>query len=96
MHNTKRCQIIFGVMCNAKISRTNKFMLTVEAIYDGKKFVVLERFPKEKRFKVIITFVEELDEREESRDFTAQNDSFEFWNDQREDIYQDFLIENEQ
>ncbi len=71
-------------------------MLTVEAIYDRKKFVVLERFPKEKRFKVIITFVEELDEREESRDFTAQNDSFEFWNDQREDIYQDFLIENEQ
>ncbi len=46
-------------------------MLTVEAIYDRKKFVVLERFPKEKRFKVIITFVEELDEREESRDFTA-------------------------
>ena len=70
-------------------------MLAIAAIYDGKKFVVLEQFPKEKRFKVIITFVEELDEMEESRDFTAQNDSFEFWNDQREDIYQDFLTEDE-
>lgn len=70
-------------------------MLTVEGIYDGKNFVVTERFPKEKRFKVMITFVEELDETEELRDFTAQNDSFEFWNDSREDLYQDFLTEEQ-
>lgn len=70
-------------------------MLTVEGIYDGKNFVVTEGFPKEKRFKVIITFVEELDETEELRDFTARNDSFEFWNDSREDLYQDFLNEKQ-
>jgi len=70
-------------------------MLTVEGIYDGKQFVVSEQFPKEKRFKVIITFVEELDDTEELRDFSAQNDSFEFWDDPREDLYQDFLSVNE-
>ena len=68
-------------------------MLTVEGIYDGKQFVVAEQFPKEKRFKVIITFLEELDETEELRDFAAQTVSFEFWNDSREDLYQDFLSE---
>ncbi|MCY7377105.1 MAG: hypothetical protein LH472_14185 [Pyrinomonadaceae bacterium] len=68
-------------------------MLTVEGIYDGKNFVVLEGFPKEKRFKVMITFVEELDQTEELRDFSAQNDTFEFWNDSRENLYQDFLNE---
>ncbi len=71
-------------------------MLTVEGIYDGKQFVVSERFPKEKRFKVIVTFLEELDETEELRDFTARNDSFEFWNHSREDLYQDFLSEKRQ
>ncbi len=71
-------------------------MLTVEGIYDGKNFVALEGFPKEKRFKVMITFVEELDESEELRDFSANNDSFEFWTDSREDLYQDFLNEKQQ
>ncbi len=71
-------------------------MLIVEGIYDGKNFVALEKFPKERRFKVMITFVEELDETEELRDFSANNDSFEFWNDSREDIYQDFLSEKQQ
>lgn len=71
-------------------------MLTVEGIYDGKNFVALEKFPKERRFKVMITFVEELDETEELRDFSANTDSFEFWNDSREDLYQDFLNEKQQ
>ena len=71
-------------------------MLTVEGIYDGKNFVALEKFPKERRFKVMITFVEELDETEELRDFSANNHSLEFWNDSREDIYQDFLVEKQQ
>lgn len=71
-------------------------MLTVEGIYDGKNFVALERFPREKRFKVMITFVEELDEAGELRNFSANNESFEFWHDSREDIYQDFLNEEQQ
>ena len=71
-------------------------MLTVTGIYDGEKFVVLEKFPNEKRFKVMITFVEEMDEDKELRNFSANTESFEFWNDSREDLYQDFLDEKQQ
>lgn len=39
----------------------------------------------------MIIFTEESDEDKELRNFTARNDSFEFWNDSREDLYQDFL-----
>jgi hypothetical protein len=67
-------------------------MLTVKGIYNGKDFVALEKFPKNKNFKVVITFVEEIDEREELRQFSAQTDAFSFWNDEREDLYQDFLF----
>lgn len=67
-------------------------MLTVKGIYNGKEFVALENFPKNKNFKVIITFVEELDEDEEIRNFSAQTDTFDFWNDEREDLYKDYLV----
>jgi hypothetical protein len=40
---------------------------------------------------VIITFVDEIDETEEIRNLSAQTDSFEFWKDEKEDIYQDYL-----
>lgn len=66
-------------------------MLTVNGIYNGKEFVVSEKFPKNKNFKVIITFVEEIDEPEEVRQFAAQTDALAFWSDEREDLYQDFL-----
>lgn len=70
-------------------------MLAIEGIYDGKNFIPLEKFPVKKKFKVIITFVEEFDEAEELRDFTAQTNAFEFWENTEEDIYQDFLaVEN--
>lgn len=66
-------------------------MLTVKGIYNGSEFVALENFPKNKNFKVIITFVEELDEEDEIRNFSAQTDALDFWNDENEDLYQDFL-----
>lgn len=66
-------------------------MLTVKGIYNGSEFVALENFPKNKAFKVIITFVEELDEDEEIRHFSAQMDALDFWKDEQEDLYQDFL-----
>lgn len=66
-------------------------MLTVNGIYNGKEFVVSEKFPKNKNFKVIITFVEEIDETEDVRQFAAQTDALAFWADEREDLYQDFL-----
>ena len=67
-------------------------MQTIEGIFDGKNFIPLESVPVSKRHRVIITFVEEMDEDEEIRDLSAQTDSFIFWEDEREDIYQDFLV----
>ncbi len=66
-------------------------MLAVEGIYDGKHFIVLDKVPFSKTYKVIITFVEEIDEPAEARDFTARTDALAFWHDEREDLYQDYL-----
>lgn len=66
-------------------------MEAIRGIYDGEKFVALEHFPQKKKYKVIITFLEELDEDEEVRLFSAQTNAFSFWEDEREDIYQDYL-----
>ena len=66
-------------------------MQTIEGLFDGKTFIPLEKVPVSKKYKVIITFVEEIDETEEIRNLSAQMDSFGFWEDEREDIYQDYL-----
>lgn len=66
-------------------------MITVEGIYDGANVIALEKIPFEKSYKVIITFVEEIDESEEARNFSAQTDALDFWRDEREDLYQDYL-----
>ena len=69
-------------------------MLAIKGIYDGKRVKLLERPPKNGRCKVIITFLEELDEAKEIRDFSAQATSFTFWNNPKEDIYQDYLTKS--
>lgn len=66
-------------------------MLAVEGIYDGKHFVVREKLPFRKSYRVIITFIEEIDEPNVIRDFSSQTDALGFWHDEREDIYQDCL-----
>jgi hypothetical protein len=35
--------------------------------------------------------LEEIDEDEDLRNFSAQTDAFSFWEDAREDLYQDYL-----
>jgi hypothetical protein len=40
---------------------------------------------------VIITFVGGSNEESELRNFSAQTNGLEFWEDDREDIYQDYL-----
>ena len=67
-------------------------MQTIEGLFDGKTFIPLEKVPVSKKYKVIITFVEEIDETEELRNLSAQTDSFKFWENEEEDIYQDYLI----
>ncbi|MEO5571573.1 MAG: hypothetical protein ABIT08_01735 [Bacteroidia bacterium] len=66
-------------------------MLSISGFYDGKNIKPLEETPKNKKFKVVITFIEELEDATQLRDFSSQTNSFAFWEDPKEDIYQDFL-----
>lgn len=68
-------------------------MLAIPAIYEGGKFFPLEEIPAKGKFKVIITFVESMDDEEELRNVAAQTDALSFWEHEDEDIYQDFLEE---
>ena len=67
-------------------------MLAINGIYDGKTIYPIEKLPNtNKKYKVIITFVEEMDGNEETRNFSSQSNAFSFWEDKREDLYQDYL-----
>lgn len=66
-------------------------MLAIKGIYDGKQIKPLEALPKNKKYKVIITFLEEIEDMEEIRNFSAQKSSLTFWEEPGEDIYQDYL-----
>ena len=70
-------------------------MLSVTGIYDGKSIFPTETIREDRKYKVIITFVEELDniasEEMGLRHFGVNNPSLEFWNDPKEDIYQDYI-----
>ena len=66
-------------------------MLAIRGIYNGTQIVPLEALPKNKKFKIIITFIEEIGDFEDIRPLLAQNAAFDFWNDDREDIYQDYF-----
>jgi hypothetical protein len=66
--------------------------LAVNGIYDGKSVKITDRITEKKKYKVVVTFIEELQEVDNDlRDFSAQTSGFEFWEDSREDIYQDYL-----
>lgn len=68
-------------------------MFSVPGIYDDGKVFPTEKIKVDKKYKVIITFVEELNvEGEEAmiRDFT-DNSAFSFWENKKEDIYQDLI-----
>lgn len=69
-------------------------MLAIPGIYDGKSILPLEAIPTQRKYKIIITFVEEITEDEDIRAFVAQPDTFEFWENEAEDLYQDFLPKN--
>ncbi len=68
-------------------------MLSVNGIYDGKTVKITDRFSEKKQYRVLITFLEEIKRTEDNlRDFAAQTTGLEFWEDSREDIYQDYLL----
>jgi hypothetical protein len=71
-------------------------MVSIKGIYDGNTITPLEPVPKNKSFKVIITFTEEI----ESADIVSEPDfreigsianGFSFWENEDEDVYQDYL-----
>ncbi len=68
-------------------------MEAIRGIFDGERIIATDQISTKKKFKVIITFVEEIDESgdEENRNFTAQTAGLSFWQDEREDLYQDYL-----
>ena len=68
-------------------------MLAIKGIYDGNNIIPIENITSDKKFKVVITFIEEINDdiEEEIRKFYSQTDSFTFWDDPKENIYQDFL-----
>ena len=65
-------------------------MLAIKGIYDGKNIKLLGKPPGNKKYKVVITFIEEIDDIEDLRDFSSQTSSFSFWEEPKEDIYGDY------
>ena len=67
-------------------------MISVQGIYDGKSIKLLEKVSVKKMSKVVVTFLEEIEPDEtELRNFTAQTAGLEFWENEKENIYQDYL-----
>jgi hypothetical protein len=58
-------------------------MLTVNGIYDGGNIHLFEMIDKEKKYKVLVTFIEEvLDEEQWNATYPhLADDSFSFWED---------------
>ena len=66
-------------------------MQTIEGYFDGKRIVLLAKISDTRHRRVKITLLEELSPEEEIRLVASNSDSFEFWSDPREDLYQDYL-----
>jgi len=70
-------------------------MLSVPGIYDGKNILPLEAIKDHRNYKVIITFLEEINSSETEemrlRNFGSNATALDFWNNPEEDIYQDYL-----
>ncbi len=68
-------------------------MIAIKGIYNGRTIKPLDKIPIKKPSKVIITFIDEQIESDYEiiRNFGSQSDAFGFWDDEREDLYQDYL-----
>jgi hypothetical protein len=69
-------------------------MLSVKGIYDGIKIYPTEPLKEDRKYKVIITFLEEIKDEEEKdlRSFgSSANAALDFWSNPGEDVYQDYL-----
>jgi len=69
-------------------------MFAIKGIFDGNSIIPIDKIPYEKKTRVVITFIDEpYDELDLIREITSKPDGFDFWNDEKEDIYQDYLNE---
>ena len=67
-------------------------MLALKGIYDGKSVKLLDKLTETKKYKVVITFLEEIkDDDLDIRNFSAQTTGLDFWKSSKEDLYQDYL-----
>ncbi len=71
-------------------------MVSIKGIYDGNTITPLEATPRNKSFKVIITFIEEIEtpgivSEPDFREIGSMANGFSFWENEDEDIYQDYL-----
>jgi len=69
-------------------------MLAVKGIFDGQKVHLLEKVTETKKFKVVVTFIEEVADGEDIsviREYAADEPAFSFWQDSGENLYQDYL-----
>lgn len=68
-------------------------MLSVKGIYEEGKVKLLEKIQTRKRSKVIITFIDDPDmsEAERLREFSSAGGALAFWNNEAENIYQDYI-----
>lgn len=67
-------------------------MVAVRGIFDGKGIQLLEKVEAKRNAQVVVTFIEEDVAEPGLRDMTAQANGFDFWNDPKEDVYQDFMV----
>ncbi len=66
-------------------------MRSVKGIYDGEKINLLEKVEQQKPCKVIVTFMEDEADIEHLRQYPADEDAFDSWKVEEEDLYQDYL-----
>lgn len=67
-------------------------MFAIKGIFDGTSIIPIDKIPYQKKTRVVITFIDEpYDELDLVREITSNPDGFDFWNDEKEDIYQDYL-----
>ena len=70
-------------------------MTTFKGIFDGKNVIIKDKVPFSEKQDVLVTFLDESneDETELIRSFGSSSNAFKFWEDEKEDIYQDYLKE---
>ncbi len=66
-------------------------MRSLKGIYDGEKVQLLESPEHLKPGKVIVTFIEDDLDTESLRQYSSDEDAFNFWKVAEEDIYQDYV-----